>query len=64
MGIILYIVPHVPRHILSTTLCGLNNSQDQYIPGWRAPSLRSPNCNAALHFLFVAYEDSIMVKLV
>ncbi len=64
MSIILNIVPNIPRHMLSTTLSGLSNSQDWYTPGRRAPPLHSPGCNTALHYLLVAYEDSIMVKLV
>jgi hypothetical protein len=42
----------------------LNNSRVRCKPERREPSLRGPNCNAVLHPLLVAYEDSSLVKLV
>jgi hypothetical protein len=52
------------RHMINSAMRKLNNSQARYELGRREPSLRGSDCNAAFISLLVAYEDSILVKLV
>jgi hypothetical protein len=42
----------------------LITSQGDLTPGRSTPMLRGTDCNAALHLLLVAYEDSFLVILV
>jgi hypothetical protein len=56
---------HTPTNVHARShASALISSLGVYIPGRIEPSLCSPDCNAALQIMLVAYEDSVLVKLV